>query len=114
MGGPTGDSDVPDVAATDADGSLFAGIAERPEAPSQRRETFAVPQLALWVDGELEAVEPDYFLDSGWTVRGCDATLSEVEFPTQAHHIAPLNWMSMRRASSPHIGSPICSISLAS
>lgn len=66
------------------EGPLFATIAERSEPPGERGEKFTVPQLALWLHGELEAVEPDDFLGSGWTLHGCDATLTTVEFTTQS------------------------------
>ncbi len=66
------------------DGPLFGGVvAERPKTPGERDEKFSVPQLALWRDGELLVVEPDDFLGSGWTLRGCDAALTEADFPTR-------------------------------
>ena len=68
----------------DFDGPLFGGIvAERPKTPAEREEKFSAPQLALWRDGELLVVEPDDFLGSGWTLRGCDAVLTEADFPTR-------------------------------
>ena len=65
-------------------GPLFGDIvAERPKTPAERQEQFSAPQLALWRDGELLVVEPDDFLGSGWTLRGCDAMLTEADFPTR-------------------------------
>jgi len=66
------------------DGPLFGTIvAERPKTPAERQEKFSAPQLALWRDGELLVVDPDDFLRSGWTLRGCDAGLTEADFPTR-------------------------------
>ncbi len=66
------------------DEPLFAAIAEHSETPAGRWDKFTVPQLALWVHGELEVADPEDFLDSGWTLRGCETALTEVEFPTQS------------------------------
>jgi type III restriction enzyme len=67
------------------DGPLFGGmVAERPKTPAERAEKLSVPQLALWRDGELLVVEPDDFLEGGWTLRGCDAALTEADFPSRA------------------------------
>ena len=52
-------------------------------SPSERGEPFSVPQLALLTDGELEPIDEDTFLRSGWTLSGYSAALSEQEFPSQ-------------------------------
>ncbi len=66
------------------DGPLFNPVvAERAQTPAEQGAKFAAPQLALWMDGELRAVEPDDFLGAGWTLAGSDATLTETEFATR-------------------------------
>ena len=51
----------------------------RPPTPAERREIFAVPQLALELDGELEPFSAD-LLHTGWNLAKCSARLSEEEF----------------------------------
>jgi len=53
-------------------------------APAERGEKFEIPQLALFVDGDLEPIEPEHFLDASWDLSKSDATLNEEEFPTEA------------------------------
>lgn len=49
--------------------------------PSERGETFAVPQLCLWLDGELELVEKELFLgESGLDLLAYPPELTEGEF----------------------------------
>ena len=44
------------------------------------REPFAVPMLAISVDGELEFFDDSHFLDAVWNLSECDPTLTESEF----------------------------------
>lgn len=54
---------------------------QRPLSPAEKGETFIIPQLCLWVDGELEPAEQEFFLDvKGWNLLYCPAQLSEIEF----------------------------------
>jgi len=54
---------------------------QRPPSPAQQGATFTVPQLCLWVDGEWEKAEQEFFLDAnGWSLLYYPARLSEVEF----------------------------------
>lgn len=54
---------------------------QRPLSPAEKGETFAIPQLCLWVDGELELAEQEFFLDArGWDLLYYPARLSNVEF----------------------------------
>lgn len=54
---------------------------QRPLSPAEKGEPFTVPQLCLWVDGELELAEQEFFLDAnGWNLLYYSAQLSEVEF----------------------------------
>ncbi|MBI2844773.1 MAG: DEAD/DEAH box helicase family protein [Armatimonadetes bacterium] len=62
-------------------GGLFS-VASRERSPAARGERFDVPQLALWVDGDLEPFEEWCFLDREWLLRDCDAALNEIEFPS--------------------------------
>lgn len=55
-----------------------------PPTPSERGERFLVPELALWEDDELEPVEKSHFLQYGWDLTKCDASLNEEEFPSLA------------------------------
>lgn len=64
-------------------GGLFAQK-ERPKTPSERGEPFDIPQLAFWVDGELEPVDEDQFLRMAWNLSEEDSSLSEADFPTDA------------------------------
>ena len=53
----------------------------RPLSPSEKGAAFTVPQLCLWVDGELELAEQEWFLgDSWWTPLDYPCQLSEAEF----------------------------------
>ncbi len=54
---------------------------QRPLSPAEKGEPFAIPQLCLWVDGELELAEQEFFLDArGWDLLYYPARLSDVEF----------------------------------
>lgn len=59
---------------------------QRPLSPAEEGKTFRVPQLCLWVDGELELAEEEWFLDdSWWSPLNYPCQLSEVEFAIQEH-----------------------------
>ncbi len=64
-------------------GGLFRSEKAEP-SPSQRGETFSVPQLALYADGDWEPVDETIFLYSGWKLTDYVARLDETEF---ASHI---------------------------
>lgn len=49
--------------------------------PAARGEKFAVPELAVRVQGRLELLE-DQFRDFVWRLADCDASLTEAEFST--------------------------------
>ena len=44
------------------------------------REPFAIPALAVYVDGEFEFFDDSHFLDTDWNLSKCDPSLSEGEF----------------------------------
>lgn len=49
--------------------------------PSAKKEPFSVPQLCMFIDGELEIAEPDLFLDySSWNLLDCESVLTANEF----------------------------------
>jgi len=53
----------------------------RPSSPSDKQTPFIIPQLCLWVDGELELVDEEWFLDArGWSPLDYPAQLTEGEF----------------------------------
>ncbi|MBI4949310.1 MAG: DEAD/DEAH box helicase family protein [Deltaproteobacteria bacterium] len=55
--------------------------AEFMKTPAAKNEPFPVPQLCLFVDGELEVAEPDLFLDfRSWNLLDYDAALTADEF----------------------------------
>ena len=60
-------------------GGLFRD-AETRIAPADRGERFAVPQLALWQDGELEPVDETVFLQAPWNLAECDHKLTDDEY----------------------------------
>jgi type III restriction enzyme len=51
--------------------------------PSERGEVLAVPVLALRQGEFLEQFEETHFLDSDWELSKQDASLSEIQFPTE-------------------------------
>lgn len=54
---------------------------KRHVSPAEQGVAFTVPQLCLWVDGELELAEKENFLDArGWNLLGYPAELTETEF----------------------------------
>ena len=54
---------------------------ERLESPAAKREAFAVPQLCLAIQGELELAELELFLDlGGWNLLDYAAQLNQDEF----------------------------------
>lgn len=54
---------------------------QRRLSPSEKGEIFNVPQLCLWVDGELELVDKEWFLGAdGWNLLDYPPKLSEFEF----------------------------------
>jgi len=58
----------------------------RPLSPSEKGAAFTVPQLCLWVDGEMELAEQEWFLgDSWWTPLDYPCQLSEAEFAIYEH-----------------------------
>jgi len=58
--------------------------ASRLDAPASKGEPFTVPQLCLFIDGELEVAEPDLFLDFGnWNLVDYEAIL-----PPNAFNVA--------------------------
>ncbi len=62
---------------------LFAAQDQAQRTPAERGDVFQVPQLALWVDEELEPLEQSHLLHIQWDLAGCNPTLSEEEFPSQ-------------------------------
>lgn len=57
---------------------------QRPLSPSERGESFTVPQLCFWLEGELELAEKEIFLDvNGWNLLDYPAKLTEQEFTIQ-------------------------------
>ncbi len=49
--------------------------------PSSKKEPFPVPQLCMFIDGELEIAEPELFLDYGtWNLLDCESILTANEF----------------------------------
>ena len=60
---------------------LAAGAAV---APVPAKPAFDVPQLALWLDDDLEPVEQTHFLQAEWNLSECDPALTETEFPGQS------------------------------
>ncbi len=54
---------------------------QRPLSPSEQQMPFVVPQLCLWVDGELELVDEEWFLDErGWSLLDYSPQLTEGDF----------------------------------
>ena len=54
---------------------------QRPPSPSEKRQSFTVPQLCLWVDGEWEMVDEEWFFgEGGWSLLGFPPQLTEGEF----------------------------------
>lgn len=50
-------------------------------SPAEQGVPFHVPQLCLWLDGELELAEKEIFLDArGWNLMNYPAELTETEF----------------------------------
>ncbi|MCL5104570.1 MAG: DEAD/DEAH box helicase family protein [Armatimonadetes bacterium] len=65
-------------------GGLF-----RPElaelSPAERGEPFPVPQLCLWVDGELEPLDDNFFfLQAQWNLAECAPALAETEYSLES------------------------------
>jgi len=54
------------------------------DAPCRQGKIFQVPFLAIRVDGQLELIEENHFLDFEWKLSDCEATLSDSEFPSQS------------------------------
>ena len=53
----------------------------REKSPSEKGELIKVPQLCLWVDGDLEIAEEEWFLDNAWwSPLDFPCQLSEAEF----------------------------------
>jgi type III restriction enzyme len=53
---------------------------ETAKSPSERGEIFSVPVLAVKQGNFLEQFEKTHLDGMGWTLKGCDAALSEGEF----------------------------------
>ncbi|MCO6451469.1 MAG: DEAD/DEAH box helicase family protein [Caldilineales bacterium] len=54
---------------------------QRPPSPAEQRTPFVVPQLCLWIDGELELADEEWFLDErGWSPLDYPPQLTEGEF----------------------------------
>jgi type III restriction enzyme len=49
-------------------------------SPYEKGETFEVPQLRLFIDGEWELAEKEFFLPNGWRLTDYPAVLNEGEF----------------------------------
>ena len=62
---------------------LLAPLAGNKPTPAEAGKRLSVPQLALWVDDELEVVEEHHFLDDTWQLAKNDASLLEEEFPKE-------------------------------
>lgn len=66
--------------------SVIAGqsrISAPNSTPSERRESFAVPVLALRQGNYLDQFEETHFLDFEWELSARDASLAESEFPSE-------------------------------
>lgn len=62
---------------------------QRPQSPAERGLAFAVPQLCLWVDGELEVADQEFFLDAnGWNILDYPPHLSENEFTIKEESVS--------------------------
>lgn len=54
---------------------------KRHQSPAEQGVPFQVPQLCLWLDGELELAEKEVFLDArGWDLMKYPSELTETEF----------------------------------
>lgn len=81
---------------------------QMPHTPSQSGEKFAVPQLCLWVDGALEVVEKDWYLDqSGWDLLIFPAELNEGEFNIREEAESFLIDINGRQLTTRYLGAQI-------
>jgi type III restriction enzyme len=60
------------------------GKATTADDPDSLGRVMRVPGLAIRVDGEWTLFDEDHFLDTNWRLAEYDASLSAVEFPTEA------------------------------
>jgi type III restriction enzyme len=51
--------------------------------PSQRGECFSIPVLAIQQGDLFEQLEDTHFIEREWNLSGCDAALTEQEFPSK-------------------------------
>lgn len=73
------------------EGFPLGAVVAQTRAPAERGEKFSVPQLALWIDGELEVVEESHFLDTTWNLAECDARLSNDEYSAPPSHVEAID-----------------------
>ncbi len=73
------------------EGLPFGAVVEQTRPPAERGEKFIVPQLALWVDGELEVVEESHFLDTTWNLAECDARLTNDEYSAPSSNVEAID-----------------------
>ncbi len=60
---------------------VYRTAQKRNLTPAEKGETFTVPRLCVWIQGELELVEKELFLDAkGWNILDYPAELSDAEF----------------------------------
>ncbi len=60
---------------------VYRTIHRRNLTPAEKGVTLTVPRLCVWIQGELELVEKELFLDAkGWNLLDYPAELSEAEF----------------------------------
>lgn len=82
---------------------LFQALAPTLTA-AQRGETFAVPQLALWVDGELEVAERTHFLQAQWQLADSGYSLTPQEYsPPENTEVVELDIDKEGRAQKRYI-----------
>ena len=81
---------------------------QQPNTPAQRGESFVVPQLCLWADGQLERVQREWFLDpGGWNLLEFPAELSEGEFHIQEQAESFLIDINGRRLTTRYLGAQL-------
>lgn len=60
---------------------VYRDIQRRVLTPAEKGETLTVPRLCVWIQGELELVEKELFLDAkGWNLLDYPAELSDADF----------------------------------
>jgi type III restriction enzyme len=74
-------------------------------SPAEKRELFRVPQLCLFVDGELEVARKEWFLDGkGWKLLDFPSNLTSGDFSIDREADTYLIDLQGKRLVSQHIG----------